>query len=148
MLVEIEHQDLYEIDDAVKIMRLFLREKDAKIDAAWPKNKLQAFIIDGLKKAGQDTSFISKRNLLLLQHSFGPMFRELDKEHPRIQPDLERDVVPGGPDCSTVPVFSGVRWRMVLFGMLQRRRRHSADRKCTLWNNTLKLRKSLKLMNP
>ncbi len=100
MSIEIEHQDLYDIDDAVKIMRLFLREKDPKIDVAWPKNRLREFIIDGLQKAGQDTSFISKRNVLLLQHSFGPMFRELDKEHPRVS-QTSKDVV--SVDLTAVP---------------------------------------------
>ncbi|MFZ5863737.1 MAG: DEAD/DEAH box helicase [Nitrospirota bacterium] len=82
--VEIQHLDLLEIDDAVRLMRLFLREKDEKIAAKWPKKRLQDFIVSGLKRAGQETTFLSKQNFLLLQHSFGPMFRELDKEHPRM----------------------------------------------------------------
>lgn len=84
MQVEIEHKDLYEIEDAVKLIRLFLREKDEKVATPWPKKRIHEFIVTKLKSAGQDTSFISKRNLLLLQQSFGPLFRELDKEHPRM----------------------------------------------------------------
>jgi type III restriction enzyme len=91
--VQIEHKDLYEIDDAVKVLRLFLREKDEKIEKAWPKNRLREFIIAGLKKGGYDTTFLSKSNLLLLQQSFGPLFRELDKEHPRMS-QTAKELVP------------------------------------------------------
>ena len=66
------------------MMRLFLREKDPGIGASWPKKRIKDFIISGLREAGQDQSFLSKSNLLRLQQAFGPMFRELDKEHPRL----------------------------------------------------------------
>lgn len=84
LAVEIQHHDLIEIDDAVKLMRLFLREKDEKIAAAWPKKRLKEFIVSRLKADGRDETFLSKENLLRLQQGFGPMFREMDKEHPRI----------------------------------------------------------------
>ena len=41
LAVEIQHRNLVEIEDAVKLMRLFLREKDENIAAAWPKKRLQ-----------------------------------------------------------------------------------------------------------
>jgi type III restriction enzyme len=84
LAVEINHLDVYEIDDAARILRLFLREKDETIAEAWPKKRIRDFIILRLKAAFQDETFLSKENLLLLQQSFGPMFRELDKEHPRM----------------------------------------------------------------
>lgn len=84
MAVEIQHHGLFQIEEAVKLLRLFLREKDEKIAAVWPKKRLQEFIVAKLNAAGQDTTFLSKENLLRLQQGFGPMFRELDKEHPRM----------------------------------------------------------------
>ena len=84
LAVEIDHHDLFEVDDAVKLVRLFLREKDEKIAATWTKDRLTEYIQARLKEAGQDQSFLSKENLLLLQSAFGPMFRELDKKHPRM----------------------------------------------------------------
>jgi type III restriction enzyme len=93
LAVEIEHFDFVEIDDAVKLMRLFIREKDEKIAEAWPKKLLKEFILGALKKGGHDPGFLSKKNLLLLQHSFSPMFRELDKEHPRMS-QIAKDLVP------------------------------------------------------
>jgi type III restriction enzyme len=91
--VEIQHRGLLDIEDAVKLMRLFLREKDDKLAAAWPKKRLREFIVAKLKAAGQEATFISKENLLRLQHSFGPMFRELDKEHPRMS-QTAKEIVP------------------------------------------------------
>jgi type III restriction enzyme len=93
LAVEIQHHDLFEIEDAVKLVRLFLREKDAKIAAAWPKRRLTEFIVSRLKAAGQNETFLSKENLLRLQQGFGPMFRELDKEHPRMS-QTAREIVP------------------------------------------------------
>lgn len=93
LAVEIQHQNLVEIDDAVKLMRLFIREKDAKIASAWPKKRLKDFIVSRLKADGRDETFLSKENLLLLQQGFGPMFRELDKEHPRMG-YVDKEIVP------------------------------------------------------
>lgn len=82
--VEIQHDGLLDIEDAAKLLRLFLREKDEKLAAAWPKKRICDFIVTRLGEAGYDETFISKQNLSLLQQAFGPMFRELDKEHPRM----------------------------------------------------------------
>ena len=100
LAVEIQHYNLFEIDDAVKLIRLFLREKDDNIAAAWPKKRLKAFIVSRLKAAGQDETFLSKANLLRLQYGFGPMFRELDKEHPRLS-QTAKEIVPV--DLTAVP---------------------------------------------
>jgi type III restriction enzyme len=92
LAVEIEHFDRLDIADAVRLMRLFLREKNEKIAAVWTKAKLEALIVGKLTAAGQDPSFLSKGNLLRLQQGFGPMFRELDKEHPRMS-QVAKDIV-------------------------------------------------------
>jgi type III restriction enzyme len=73
-----------DIEDAVRLIRLYMREKDEKIAAEWPKRRIREFIMEKLKKAGQDETFLSKENLLRLQQGFGPMFRQLDQEHPRM----------------------------------------------------------------
>jgi type III restriction enzyme len=93
LAVEIEHQDIYQIEDAAKIMRLFLREKDPAVGAAWPKKRLVEFIKKGLEAGGYDSTFLSKENLLLLQQSFSPMFRGLDQEHPRMS-QVAKEIVP------------------------------------------------------
>jgi type III restriction enzyme len=93
LAMEIQHHGLFQIDDAVKVMRLFLREKDAKLAAAWPKKRLKTFIVTKLKAARQDHTFLSKENLLRLQQGFGPMFRQLDQEHPRMS-QIAKEVLP------------------------------------------------------
>ena len=93
LAVEIEHLGATELDDAVSMMRLFLREKDEEIAATWPKEKLREFIVAALRAGGYDETFLSKENRLLLQQSFGPMFRETDKEHPRMS-QMAQEVVP------------------------------------------------------
>ena len=93
LAVEIEHHDLFEIEDAVKLMRLFLREKDERLAKAWPKKRLREFIVQPAKGRAYDETFLSKENLLRLQQGFGPMFRELDKEHPRMS-QTAKEIVP------------------------------------------------------
>jgi type III restriction enzyme len=100
LAVEIAHRDLFEIDDAVKLMRLFVKEKSETIAAAWPKKRLKEFIVSRLKNAGQDVTFLSKENLLRLQQGCGPMFRDLDSEHPRMS-QTAKDIVPV--DLSAIP---------------------------------------------
>jgi type III restriction enzyme len=84
LAVEISHRDLYDIEAAVAVMRLFIREKDEALAQVWTKERLRAFIVEKLEAGGYDTTFLSKENLLRLQQAFGPMFRELDAEHPRL----------------------------------------------------------------
>jgi len=91
--MEIEHRDFIGIEDAVKLMRLFLREKDEAIAKAWPKKRLRDFIVSRLTAAGYDQTFLSKENRLRLQQGFGPMFRELGKEHPRMS-QTAKEIVP------------------------------------------------------
>jgi type III restriction enzyme len=91
--MEIEHRDFIGIDDAVKLMRLFLREKDEAIAKAWPKKRLRDFIVSRLTAASYDATFLSKENRLRLQQGFGPMFRELGKEHPRMS-QTAKEIVP------------------------------------------------------
>jgi type III restriction enzyme len=75
---------MLEVESAAKLVRLFLREKDEELAKQWPKRRLKEYIEAKLKQAGQDTSYISKENLLRLQQGFGPMFRGLDQSHPRM----------------------------------------------------------------
>jgi type III restriction enzyme len=100
LAMEIQHRNLFEIEDAVRLMRLFLREKNDELATAWPKKRLREFIVARLRVAGQDEGFLSKENLLRLQQSFGPMLRRLDKEHPRMS-QMAKEFVPV--DVATIP---------------------------------------------
>ncbi len=83
LAVEIEHRDLYELGDAVRLLRLFLREKDEQMAKEWTTTNLREFVVAGLRVAGQDITFLSRANFLRIQQAFGPMFRNHDAEHPR-----------------------------------------------------------------
>jgi len=100
LAVEIDHHDLFEIDDAVRIIRLFLREKNEAIAKTWSKARVREYVVAQLKAAGQDETFLSKENLLRLQQGFGPMFRGLDKEHPRMSQTAKEIVAV---DLTSVP---------------------------------------------
>jgi type III restriction enzyme len=100
LAVEIQHHNLIEIDDAVKLIHLFFREKDERISAAWPKKRLKEFIVSRLKADGRDETFLSKENFLLFQQACGSMFREMDKEHPRMSQTAKEIVTV---DLSTIP---------------------------------------------
>jgi type III restriction enzyme len=63
---------------------MFLKEKDGVIARAWPLMRIEKLITDKLEAAGQDASFLSKENLLILQQGFGPMFRGVNEANPRI----------------------------------------------------------------
>ncbi len=100
LAVEIDHYDLFEIEDAARLIRLFLREKDEALAGVWTKKKLRELIVSKLEAAGQDETFLSKENLLRLQQGFGPMFRDLDREHPRMG-QTAKEIVPV--DLTTLP---------------------------------------------
>lgn len=84
LAVEITHQDTVEIDDAVRMLRLFIRDKDETLAEKWPKNKIKALIVKALQEGGYDPTFLSRENLSLVQQAFGPLFRPVDREHPRM----------------------------------------------------------------
>ncbi|MEZ6079746.1 MAG: hypothetical protein R3C56_29970 [Pirellulaceae bacterium] len=84
LTASIADKELLELEDAVTALRLFLKLKDEKIAAKWTKTKIRDYIVEALKKAGQDTTFLSRENYLRMQQAFGPLFRELDVEHPRL----------------------------------------------------------------
>lgn len=81
---EIENPDTVTISYAAKQLKMFLKEKDSELAKDWPLKRIKQFVETGLAKEGQDINFLSKENLISLQQSFGPMFRDLNQQNPRI----------------------------------------------------------------
>jgi len=81
---EIENPESVNIPYAAKQLKIFLQEKDVKLSKEWPLTRIKEFIQTGLSKAGQNNTFLSKENLLSLQQAFGPLFRDLNQQNPRI----------------------------------------------------------------
>ena len=84
MSFTVEKQDNVSIDQAVREIKLFLKNKDEQISNKWPKVKIKNFIIDNLRRAGQETTYISIENLSKIKQAFGPMFRDTGKPTPRL----------------------------------------------------------------
>lgn len=84
LTTDIENPNWVTIPFASKQLKVFLEGKDTTLAKNWPVKRVKQFIEDGLRNAGQDISFLSKPNLLSLQQAFGPMFRELNQQNPRI----------------------------------------------------------------
>ena len=81
---EIENPDTVAISYAAKQLKMFLKEKDPELAKDWSLKRIKQFIETGLVKEGQNINFLSKENLISLQQSFGPMFRDLNQQNPRI----------------------------------------------------------------
>lgn len=79
-----EDKEIYGIDQAVTNLYTYLKDKDPKIAVEYPKSKLKSTIQKELKDKGYGDDFLSKENYHSAQQSFGPMFRELGKEVPRV----------------------------------------------------------------
>lgn len=84
LAMEITHENTEEIEYAVCTLHDFICEKDKKVGEMWPKSRIRKLIKDALKAGGYDDTFLSRENLSLTQQAFGPLFRDTDKEHPRI----------------------------------------------------------------
>jgi type III restriction enzyme len=81
----VENKDILTVEQAARQIKLFLKEKDASISKQWPIKRIKDFIVKNLEKYGCDSSFLSNENLSKAKKAFGPMFRELDKEAPRMK---------------------------------------------------------------
>lgn len=81
----VENKDILTIEQAARQIKLFLKEKDNSISKQWPIKKIKDFIVKNLEKDDYDSSFLSNENLSKAKKAFGPMFRELDKEVPRMK---------------------------------------------------------------
>jgi type III restriction enzyme len=84
LAMTIAHEDTEELEYAVCTLQDFISEKDLKVGAKWPKSRIRKLIKDALKAGGNDDDFLSRANLTLVQQAFGPLFRDTDKEHPRM----------------------------------------------------------------
>jgi len=79
-----EDQAVYGIEQAVTNLYTYLKDKDPKIAKEYPKSKLKFTIQKELEDKGYENDFLSKENYHSAQQAFGPVFRETDKEVPRV----------------------------------------------------------------
>jgi type III restriction enzyme len=84
LTMDINHENTEEIEYAVCTLHDYISEKDKEIGEKWPKSRIRTLIKDALKAGGYDDTFLSRENLSLVQQAFGPLFRDVDREHPRM----------------------------------------------------------------
>lgn len=74
------------IEEAARQIKLFLKEKDEELSNKWTNKKIEKFVRDTIKRLlGREFDYISAENLATFKQAFGPMFRELGKEVPRMK---------------------------------------------------------------
>lgn len=81
----VEMKDIVPMDQAVREIKLFLKDSNPTVAKKWPLNKIKSFLTTHLEKDGYDSSFLSRENLAKAKQAFGPMLRELGKEVPRMK---------------------------------------------------------------
>ncbi|HCC53415.1 MAG TPA: hypothetical protein DEQ20_00585 [Desulfobulbaceae bacterium] len=84
LAMEITHENTEEIEYAVCTLHDYISEKDKRIGKKWPKSRIRKLIKDALQAGGYDDTFLSRENLSLVQQAFGPLFRDVGREHPRM----------------------------------------------------------------
>jgi type III restriction enzyme len=84
LAMEITHENTEEIEYAVCTLHDYISEKDKKVGEKWSKSRIRTLIKDALNAGGYDDTFLSRENLSLVQQAFGPLFRDVGREHPRM----------------------------------------------------------------
>lgn len=84
LAITVAHEDTEELEYAVCTLHDFITTKDSSVGEKWPKSRIRKLIKDALNAGGNDDTFLSRENLSLVQQAFGPLFRDVDKQHPRM----------------------------------------------------------------
>jgi type III restriction enzyme len=90
----VDIKDAVPIDQAVREIKLFFKEKFPDLAKTWTTTKIKEFITNKLADDGYDATFLSRENLSTVKQAFGPMLRELGKNVPRMKmkPDMIDEV--------------------------------------------------------
>lgn len=95
-----EDMETYSLELAATNLRSYLKDKSPAIAKQYSKAKLKKAFQKELAGKGYEDEFLSKENYIKAQQAFGPLFRELGKEVPRVsnKPDALFKI-----DCSGFP---------------------------------------------
>lgn len=81
----VDIQDYVTIEQAAKEIKLFLKAKDEDLSRKWSRKRIEELIVSNLENSGYDSTFLTRENLGKAKQAFGPLFRELGKEVPRMK---------------------------------------------------------------
>lgn len=81
----VEMRDRIELDQAVREIKLFLKDHDEKLAARWTTERIRNWITGNLKNCGYAQDWLSRANLGRMKHAFGPLFRRAGVPAPRMK---------------------------------------------------------------
>ena len=81
----VEMKDRIGLDQAVREVKLFLKDHDEKLAAKWTKGRIRNWITENLKRCGYNADWLSRANLGRMKQAFGPLFRRAGAPAPRMK---------------------------------------------------------------
>jgi len=81
----VEMREKVPLDQAVREIKLFLKDHDEKLARKWTTKRIRKWIQDNLRARGYADEWLSRENLGKLKTSFGPLFRATGRSAPRMK---------------------------------------------------------------
>lgn len=81
----VEMRDRVELDQAVREIKLFLKDHDEKLAAKWTTDRIRDWITGNIERRGYAKDWLSRVNLGRLKQAFGPLFRQAGVPAPRMK---------------------------------------------------------------
>jgi type III restriction enzyme len=81
----VEMRDRIGLDQAVREIKLFLKDHDEKLAAKWTTTRIRNWITGNLDRCGYSAKWLSRANLGRLKQAFGPLFRRAGVPAPRMK---------------------------------------------------------------
>ena len=78
-------RDRIRLDQAVREIKLLLKDHDEKLAARWSSKRVREWIIGNLKDRGYPEGWLSRENLGKMKQAFGPLFRQSRVPAPRMK---------------------------------------------------------------
>lgn len=81
----VEMRDKIPLTQAIREIKLFLKDHDVKLASRWSTPRIQKWIQANLKACGYAHDWLSRENLGRLKQAFGPIFRQTGRPAPRMK---------------------------------------------------------------
>jgi type III restriction enzyme len=81
----VEMRDRIGLDQAVREIKLFLKDHDEKLAAKWSSKRIREWITGNLERCGYGQDWLSRENLGRMKQAFGPVFRQAGVPVPRMK---------------------------------------------------------------
>ena len=81
----VEMRDRIGLDQAVREIKLFLKDHDDKLAAKWSSMRVREWVTGNLERCGYGQDWLSRENLGRMKQAFGPLFRQAGVPTPRMK---------------------------------------------------------------